>query len=86
MFFAHPGGEVCQLLLSLIGSRQPPARLFSELSRNASPQRTLTKERCVTNLRTAAKETRVKGTSNEKRPKPISSLKTIFNNHYFYLA
>lgn len=46
---------MCQLLLSLIGSRQPPARLFSELSRNASPQRTLTKERCVTNLRTAAR-------------------------------
>lgn len=77
---------MCQLLLLLIGSRQPPAQLFSELSRNTSPQLTLTKERCVTNLRTAAKETRVKGTSNEKRPKPISSLKTIFNNHYFYLA
>ena len=57
MFFAHPEGEVCQLLLSLIGSRQPPAQLFSELSRNASPQQTLTDERCVTNLRTAAKET-----------------------------
>lgn len=56
MFFAHPGGEVCQLLLSLIGSRQPPAQLFSELSRNASPQLTLTEERCVTNLRTAASE------------------------------
>ena len=77
---------MCQLLLSLIGSRQPPAQLFSDLSLNASPQRTLTKERCVTNLRTATKETRVKGTSNEERPKPISSLKTIFNNHYFYLA
>ena len=86
MFFAHPEGEVCQLLLSLIGSRQPPAQLFSELSCNASPQRTLNKERCVTNFRTAAKETKVKGTSKEERPKPISSLKTIFNNHYFYLA